>query len=252
MSQGFLLFAHNNGEIDYLKLAHICAKRIRKYYTDVLIALVTDQPFESDDFDHVISTSIEKNNVRRLNGKNQYFYNTSRLDAFRLSPFDETIVIDVDYIINSNLLGNYFGSHESFLMGTVNTLNQSSCPVLRGMEMKWATTLYFKKDNIAKTIFDQAKLVKENYSFYRHIYQFMAQNFRNDYAFTIAEHIVKGMSTSASMPKINFLANPQDEILNVKGDRFVCLVDNFPCVFTGTDLHFYNKQTILDFEKDLI
>ena len=47
MSQGFLLFAHNNGEVDYLKLAQICAKRIRKYYDNVLIALVTDEMFES-------------------------------------------------------------------------------------------------------------------------------------------------------------------------------------------------------------
>jgi hypothetical protein len=252
MSQGFLLFAHNNGEVDYLKLAQICAKRIRKYYDNVLIALVTDEMFESDDFDYVISTDIDKDNKRTLNNRVQYFHNTSRLDAFRLSPFDETIVIDVDYIVNSNLLGNYFGSQESFLMGTVNNFYDDQEPVLRGMPMKWATTLYFKKDNIAKAIFNQATLVKENYSFYKNIYYFTAQNFRNDYAFTIAEHIVKGMSSSVSMPKINFLASSQDEILEVKGDRFVCLIDNLPCVFTGTDLHFFNKQTIFDFEKDLI
>lgn len=252
MSRGFLLFAHNNSEIDYVKLASICASRIKKF-TNKPVALVTDSKIESPVFDHVIYSPVDKSNKRTLNNKVQYFYNISRLDSFRLSPFDETIVVDVDYLVNSTLLDQYFGSDESFLMakGVKNLHDAEHYGPMPGLKMKWATTLYFKKDKIAETIFNQAKLVKENYNFYKQLYKFDVGNFRNDYAFTIAEHIVKG-TPSHSLPEITFLVSPLDTILRITNqDRYVCLVNNTPCVLNGIDLHFFNKQTILDFEKEL-
>lgn len=253
MSKGFLLFAHNNSEIDYIRLASICAKRIRKYLNKP-VALVTDTPVTSPEFDYVIQIDIEKDNKRNLNNKIQYFHNTSRLDAFRVTPFDQTIIIDVDYIVNSNLLNQFFDNDDSFLMASdvVNLHESENYDRLPGFQMKWATTIYFKKDNISQAIFNQAKLVKENYNFYKELYQFKVGNFRNDYAFTIAEHIIKGTKTSNSLPLINFLVLPQDEIIKVNNDSITCIVNNVPCVFKGTDLHFFNKQTILDFEKDLV
>ena len=253
MSKGFLLFAHNNDVIDYVKLASICANRIKKYYTKP-VALVTDTNIDSPDFDFVINTKIDKSNTRNLNGVIQSFHNISRLDSFRLSPFDETIVLDVDYIVCSNILDQYFNNDESFLMAegvyNIHDYEYSEIKML-GLNMKWATTLYFKKDNIAESIFNQAKLIKENYNFYRDFYKFNASNYRNDYSFTIAEHIVKGLTKSNSLPKINFLELPTDEIISIDGERFVCSVNHKPSVFKNTDLHFFNKQTILDFEKEL-
>jgi hypothetical protein len=252
MSKGILIFAHNNGEIDYLRLASICAKRIKKYL-DKPVALVTNQHVKATEFDYIIETEIDTSNTRTLNNKIQPFFNTSRLNAFRLSPFNETIVIDVDYIVSSNLLNQFFESKESFLMASgVKNLHDSEMEYeMLGLKMKWATTLYFKKDKVAETIFKQAKLVEENYFYYKDLYRFNVSSFRNDYAFTIAEHIVKGLAKSESMPEINFLTLAQDEILSVSGNKFLCLVNNKPCLFNGVDLHFFNKQTILDFEEAL-
>ena len=81
MSKGFLLFAHNNGEIDYIKLASICAKRIKKYL-DKPVALVTDSDVSLKEFDFVIKSSLDNTNTRILNNKIQPFHNISRLDAF--------------------------------------------------------------------------------------------------------------------------------------------------------------------------
>ena len=254
MSKGFLLFAHNNNIVDYVKLASICARRIKKYLNKP-VALVTDSTnITSSDFDFIINTEVDKSNTRNLNSVIQPFYNLSRLDSFRLSPFEETVVLDVDYIVSSDNLNQYFESSDSFLMakGVYNIHDYDYDTIkLLGMDMKWATTLYFKKDNIAESIFDQAKMIKENYNFYREFYKFKAGNYRNDYAFTIAEHIVKGLYKSNSLPKINFLALPTDEIIKVEDDRFICLVNNKAVSFKNTDLHFFNKQTILDFEKEL-
>jgi len=253
MTQGFLLFAHNNGVIDYVKLARICAKRIKKILHKS-VTLVTDSPVDFLEFDNVITVDIDKSNKRNIDSVIQPFYNISRLDSFRLSPYDETIVIDVDYIVNSDTLNQYFNNTESFLMGegvyNLHNYETDEIPML-GMSMKWATTLYFKKDYVAETIFNQAKLIKENYNFYRELYKFKASNYRNDYAFTIAEHIVKGLNSSDSLPKINFLELTTDEILHTDGERFVCLVNHQPMVFKNVDLHFFNKKTILDFEKEL-
>jgi hypothetical protein len=254
MTRGFLLFAHNNGVVDYVKLARICANRIKKILHKS-VTLVTDKPVEYPEFDNVVITEIDKTNKRNINNIVQPFYNISRLDSYKLSPYDETMVIDVDYIVNSDLLNQYFGSKESFLIGEgVNNIHNFEYDGVQmfGMDMKWATTLYFKKDKVAEAIFDQAKFVKENYEFYKRLYQFNPSNYRNDYAFTIAEHIIKGLTKSNSLPKINFLCNYDDEILDVKGKKFVCSVNKQVQMFNGVDLHFFNKETILDHEEQLL
>ena len=41
--------------------------------------------------------------------------NIGRYDALNLSPYDETILLDCDYIVQNNNLANYFGSDHDFI-----------------------------------------------------------------------------------------------------------------------------------------
>lgn len=257
MSCGFVLIAHNNTQTDYLRLAKICAIRIKRFL-DKPVTLITDVETYTDEcdiFDNVKFVDKNETNTRVVSGVAQKFYNLTREDVYVLSPYDETIIIDVDYIVNSDILNQYFGSSESFMMASgVHNLHNLNEALIFEKELKWATTIYFKKDIVSKSIFNQVKLIRQNYHFYKKLYKFSGVvSFRNDHAFTIAEHIVKGMSfNDTSLPKINFLCNPTDEIIDITDDCFTCYVGTDVAKFRGVDLHFFNKQTILKFEDQLL
>ena len=226
MSKGVLIFAHNNGIVDYIKLATLSALYVRKHLK-CPVSLVTDTETlsattVSDIFDKIIISSPNLDNFRTLNGIDQPFINDTRLQAWSLTPYETTLVIDADYIVLSSKLSEYWDLEDSFMMaeGVVDFLNIGQPKISdKTFQLKWATTLMFKKDDIAKRVFEAASHVRENYLFYSDLYNFSTSNYRNDYAFTIAEHIVYGLSQDKlSLPKILFLDKPEDELLYVSDD----------------------------------
>ena len=48
--------------------------------------------------------------------KNLSFYNVNRCDAYDLSPYDETILLDADYLILSNTLNQCWGHNNELMM----------------------------------------------------------------------------------------------------------------------------------------
>ena len=192
-TKGVLLFAFNNAEIDYIKQAIFCAKKIKEHLK-LSVALVTDDdisyletayPFYKKYIDVVLLVPKEKTtqlknfsdgaySLKKLEWKNQ-----SRPDCYEISPFDETIVLDVDYITcNDNLL-NCFKIDEEFLIyknpidvaNTVRNINSFDRISDRSIDMWWATGFYFKKTPFMKMYFEFVKHIKENWTYYRLIYQ---------------------------------------------------------------------------------
>src|SRR5210317_1838147 len=105
MSKGVLLFAHNNSTVDYVKQANFCAGQIKKHL-DLPVCLITSDKFNEDhnNFNHVIvvnkpSTNQTKTFNNATARYEDFWNNTSRPDAYSLSPYDETIVMDTDYIV---------------------------------------------------------------------------------------------------------------------------------------------------------
>jgi len=120
MSKGCLIFAQNNSEVDYVKQALFAAKRV-KQYLNVPVSIVTDSPdyLNEIDTDKVFDQVIDIWKVadyRNSQTQNRSFHdgtlkkkllkwnNFSRTSAYELSPYDETLVIDSDFIICSSTL----------------------------------------------------------------------------------------------------------------------------------------------------
>ena len=113
MKNGVLIFAQNNSSVDYIKLAIFAAKQAKKYL-DLPVSVVTDSPtwlLESQPdhpFDKIIEVhdpSLRQKKVffdGSLFSKTLEWKNFARNQAYTLSPYDTTLVIDSDYIINSN------------------------------------------------------------------------------------------------------------------------------------------------------
>jgi hypothetical protein len=124
MTNGVVLFAQNNGGIDYVKLAAYSAERIRKYL-QVPVSIITDSPdwlmqsCPDHCFDKIILLQESSANQKEffdgtLSSKRFDWKNLSRSQIYDLTPYDKTLVLDSDYIINSSILKSAFDRDTDF------------------------------------------------------------------------------------------------------------------------------------------
>lgn len=222
MSRGVLMYAHNNSEIDYFKVACANALMVKKNL-GVPVTLITDQGtldwgYKSIGADMIEEcfedTVIVNRNYNFVNNRNYsdtcytnkslQFYNCNHWEAYNLSPYDETLFIDADYLIMSSALNNCWNSDNEFMMNhCIFDPGKADDPHSRyiddfGIRLYWATVIYFKKTEFSKLMFDTVKHIQENYFYYTQLFHFANGMYRNDYAFSIAVHMLSGFSNSYS------------------------------------------------------
>ena len=112
MKKGVLLFANNNEQIDYIKQAIFCAKRIKRF-TKLHVTLVTDDiehlkkfPFYKKYINNVVKAqSSKETQQKKFYDGDSYidatWKNFSRATCYDITPYEQTLVIDTDFIINS-------------------------------------------------------------------------------------------------------------------------------------------------------
>lgn len=266
MNKGVLLFASNNTKIDYIKQAEFCASRIKKYM-DIPVAIATDdlQYAESLDFkfDHYLK--IDKPNY----SQNKFFYNgkyssvtlqwsnQNRSSAYDITPYDETIVMDTDYIISNNVLLNTFRVDADIMMyknitdvGSDRDNREFDYVSETSVPMWWATVFYFKKTPQTKMFFELVSHIKEQWNYYRLYYQISNRNFRNDFAFSIAAHILSGLTTQSvvkELPGKFWFTSDRDIPLSIDNETMRFLIDQpktsdyIAAKITDSNVHIMNK-----------
>jgi hypothetical protein len=279
MTRGYLMHAYNNMEIDYGTMALCSAMLIKKNLRVNDTALVT-----SDDtlawitelhgtdlvnraFDHIIlvekdySAASRNFHDTRYSSKVQPYYNTNRVDSLSLSPFEETILIDADYLVLDQTLDSAWGSvNDVMLNRSVRDLGHRVSPNgfdARFNEMSiplyWATVMYFRKTDRVHALFDLMRFVKENYQYYQNLYQFNPSGyFRNDYALSIALHMINGQVENhavASLPMDHIMvATEHDDMIHFKdGNAFFIsevVQGDFRLHKVMTNVHVMNKWSI--------
>lgn len=202
MSQGVLLFAFNSPKYNYYKMANHTRKRV-EHFLKLPVTLVTDEDSMPDEeydlWDKVIKVTPDKNNFRDWG----MWINKGRYMAYELSPYDDTILLDVDYIINSDKLLKLFEVDTDFCChNKTNFLMHPGSPQellsAYSYETLWATVVMFRKSKRAKQIFECLEMVQKNYDHYANIHSFIAGVYRNDYALTLAVRISNGHATVPS------------------------------------------------------
>jgi hypothetical protein len=115
MSQGIVIFAQNNRQVDYIKLAVFAAKQAQ-HYLGLPVSLITDsrswleEGYPDHPFDQVIDVDFSDVSQHRvfydgaLASKKVEWRNHTRSKIYDLTPYYTTLVIDSDYIINSSQL----------------------------------------------------------------------------------------------------------------------------------------------------
>jgi hypothetical protein len=107
--------------------------------------------------------------------------------------------LDADYVVCSDQLTVVINSNQDFLshrlswdITGINNFNGLNWFGDNHMPMWWATVMMFRKSPTAEHIFDCMKMVKQNQAHYEDLYHSGGNNFRNDYALSIALGIESG------------------------------------------------------------
>jgi hypothetical protein len=283
MTRGVLIFAHNSPDVDY-GLMSIIAGGLAKKNLGVSVSLVTDIGTlnwmeESgtiikarEVFENIIEVKRPyTKNTRTLHdgfeSKVIPFVNSNRYSVWELSPYDQTLLIDSDYLIFSDRLNEYWEVDAPVMMAhSMTDLTGDRGGILdnrvseTGVHMFWATTVMFDKSPESQFFFKLVDFVKDNYIYYADLFRFNPKQFRNDIAFSVAKHIMNGFETEFAYTLPSILTVFDKDILHtVDKDRLTFLISQpqdvaafWAATTRGTDVHIMNKQSIIRNKDSLL
>jgi hypothetical protein len=261
MNQGALMFAINTQGVDYVKIAAWNAGNIRRHL-EIPVALITDDPgCYADCFDEIITVARRDDSGRRnFEGIGSVaWHNTNRVDAYGLSPWQHTLLLDADYIVASPDLKKLLSCDQEFMCfrsayditGHHDFVDMDSFGDFR-MPMWWATVISFRRGHKARIIFDCMHMVRENWTHYRRVYGNRPYLYRNDHALSIALNIENGHTLcTTDIPWKLATVMPSCKITNTGMDAYrIDWVDaqkrNRYLDIKAQDLHVMAKKSLED------
>jgi hypothetical protein len=283
-SRGCLIYAFNNEEVDYILTAYEAARRV-KHFLGIPVCLVTDSSQRVDEIDidgsmfdivvdvwknpeiKSIAELLNSRNLREyadgsMSFKKSNFKNSVRTKTYELTPFDETLVIDSDYMLANDLLKYCWQQPQDFLiyrqgydMTDYRTHPEFDRVSDYTVDFYWATAFWFRKTHETKIFFDLIDHIRENWDYYRLVYQFSSHMYRNDHAFSIALHIINGytgVEWAGKMPGRMLYTLDRDVLVSMNDREFRVLLEKQDRLgeytlqkITGSSLHIMNKFSLL-------
>lgn len=240
---GALIFAHNNEKIDYVRMAEWNAENIQRH-----LGIPTT----------VISTQKQSGeNLRHFQDVGSVsWHNQDRADAFDITPYEHTLLIDADYVVASDKLKCIMDYQGNLLCHrwAHDILDQHSFKDLNyfgsyHMPMWWATVVIFRKTKPTEMIFRGMQMIRENWNHYRDLYGNTRSLFRNDHALSIALNIENGHTLQVdaipwSLPTLM----PGHKLCEVVRDRYridyVTADGKQRWIEVSDDFHAMNKQQL--------
>jgi hypothetical protein len=215
MTVGALIFAINNDATDYKAMANWSADNIKRHL-GIPTHVVTD-------YDNLNSNHRHFSDLGHV-----AWHNTSRPDAYDLSPWDRTLLLDADYVVASDQLKVLLDVDRDFLAHR-SAFDVTGCNNFHGlnhfgahdMPMSWATVIMFRRSALAADIFQCMRMIRDNWTHYRNIYKIRSVAYRNDHALTIAQLICSGHDLSlAAIPWPLASLTPEHRLVRQGQDRY--------------------------------
>lgn len=206
MTTGALIFAYNNEHIDYVSMARWSARNIDRHL-GIPTAIVTNESFAERSYERCISVDSTETNTRYFSdyNTNVTWHNTNRMDAYTLSPWDQTLLLDADYVVASNQLNTILDCNQDFMchrlaydVTGLQTFEELNVFGEHNFPMWWATVVMFRRSKKAQVIFELMAMIKNNWTHYRNLYSNPRPTYRNDHSLSIALNIENGHTLSAT------------------------------------------------------
>jgi hypothetical protein len=276
MNKGILVYAHNSPDLDY-GLMSIISAGLAKKNLNLPVTLISDKwtldwikqcpewSLAKNIFDNIVE--VEK--PRTTNSRNLHdgfyskkipFNNTNRPDAYELSPYDKTLLIDSDFLIFTDNLNEYWTVDQPVMMShRLNDLGGGRESILdrrvseTGVHLYWATTVMFDKSPESKFFFQLVDFIKSNYRYYADLFRFNPSQYRNDISFSIAKHVMNGFDNNEiyALPPV-LSAFDKDVLFDVTGKKLKFFIDDpdntgsfWATTTEDLDIHVMNKQSII-------
>lgn len=247
-SKGILFLFSESKDLDYERLAQLASRMARHYY-DLPATILS------------VNSKITGNRTFRWEDNNTevlQWNNFNRCFAFELSPYDETLLLDVDYIIQNNNLLGYFGSCHDFICHNRswditgnNVFRHDAFLSKNNFEMRWATVVYFKKNNFTKNLFNTWLMVQQEWTYYSKLFGFSTNPFRNDFAMSIAHQITNGYTNTGTFNYSLPALSSTDSVIDYGNNNWLVKYqykDSHNVLRYKGDLHVMNKKCLLEKE----
>ena len=203
MTKGVLLFCFDTADTRYHSILERCVTLVKKNLKLPITVVTNFKTFKRmKPMGFINYKFIEPELGNKKNGRE--WRNVDRHMAYELSPYDTTLVMDIDYFPFTDNLKQFLDTGYDFLVSkeAFDLTNRNSFDHRRWsmIDMVWATVLVFRKGAKAKRIFDMVKYVKKYYAYFNELYRVYGKNFRNDYAFAIALEQANGFINYDTLP----------------------------------------------------
>jgi hypothetical protein len=253
MRKGIVVFAFNTATVDYVRIADQTSQLANRY-TGLPVTLITDHAADPKfRYDNIITIDPQGDNWR---DNNVQWRNRGRHWAYNLTPYTDTILLDTDYLVLDNSLNTLFETEFDYKLMHHNT-NYSGAVYERmgetSLPFVWATVVLFRKNKRAELLFDLVAKIERNYSYYCALYNIRERNYRNDYAFAIANTILSGyaLNEDQGIPWSMFtIEEPIDQMLYDDDFLYVYSAGKGQ-VIARQNIHVMDKQYLQspDFEQ---
>ena len=245
MTRGVLLFCFDTENTKYHKILERCVALIKKNLKlEVTVVTNFDTYKKTKPLGFVNYKFIEPELGNKKQGKP--WNNVDRHLAYELSPYDKTLVLDIDYFCYTDNLLQLFDTEYDFLVPNMahdlsgrNSFDHRRFSLI---PMVWATVLYFKKKQKVQQIFDMVKYVKQWYPYFNELYRIRSKNLRNDYVFAIALQQLNGFTGYDTMPLSLPTLPPDCEILRFEDHGLVWRNSQKIGMVENQDVHVLNKE----------
>ena len=280
-SKGVCIFAYNNNQLDYTQFAHIAAGYVKRNMKNNKTCLITDEgtygwlkdsvdpDFHNECFDTVVVHDVQFNNNPRKHFDSPWtefsaqFSNSNKDDILNLSPFDKTLLIDSDYMIQNNFYDYIFDTDIPIAMHKTAKYLEHQPPYINEQQLNeagihhwWSTVVYFDKSDESQAFFNMWEHVKDNWDYYHLLYQFPPGLFRTDFCVSIASHLLNGFNDGDFVHDFMgvdlFNLDQKDDVVEIQNlNEWVCLAHdrkepwkNILTKPSNTNLHVMNKRAL--------
>ena len=245
MSKGVLLFCFDTEHTRYHKILERCVGLVKKNISENITVVTDFATFSKmSPMGFIEYKLIEPELGNKLNGK--AWKNVDRHMAYELSPYDTTLVMDIDYFCFTDNLAQMFDTDYDFLVPDTaydlsgrNSFDQRRWSMI---PMVWATVLLFKKNHRVKKIFDMVKYIKEHYSHFTEMYRIYSKNLRNDYLFAMALQQINGFSGYEKIPFALPTLPPDCEVVEITDEGLAWRYNDQISYVQDQDVHVLNKE----------
>jgi hypothetical protein len=173
MSKGFCLLAQNNAKTNYVRQAYALALSLHKYNQDQKISLITNDTVPDEylhAFDKIIAipwTDSAADSEWKIE---------NRWKVYHASPYDETIVLEADMLITSNIehWWGELGKRDLFFVSNVRTYRDEVVTsnyyrrtfVANDLPNLYSALHYFKKGDAAKEFYNLLEIIVNNWALF--------------------------------------------------------------------------------------